>query len=184
MMIRRSAENIVKRYGSVSVLLGALLVAFYLVSRLPNETMLEREKFFMGTVIQIKISVDVNGDLQDAHDAMVQAFQEVERVEKVFSVFQPQSEIYKINRLKKGEACKTTREVFDLIEKSAAYTARTSGAFDITVGPLVKLWGAAAKKDVLPSDAELAMARERVGGIICEGRHVSRSGRCRKGLCR
>ena len=77
--------------------------------------------------------------------------------------FQPTSEIYRINLLKKAEAYKATTEVFDLVEKSAAHTLKTSGAFDITVGPLVTLWRAAGKKGVLPSDAELARARECVG---------------------
>jgi thiamine biosynthesis lipoprotein len=46
----------------------------------------------------------------------------------------------------------------------------TRGSFDVTVGPLVALWTRAGERDALPSAAELARARERVGSDRIEVR--------------
>jgi thiamine biosynthesis lipoprotein len=55
------------------------------------------------------------------------------------------------------------RELFDLIAKSIAYSVLSDGAFDITVGPLMKAWGFFDGDGHLPDGRALAAARERVG---------------------
>jgi Membrane-associated lipoprotein involved in thiamine biosynthesis len=118
----------------------------------------------MGTVVQIKVSIDpAKYDKAKAKDAVNRAFDEIKKIEDVYSVYKDTSEISAINRLKAGERIRISDGVFDLIRKSLDYSERTEGAFDITVKPLVDLWSRARKTGRLPDDPEIKLALERVG---------------------
>jgi len=118
----------------------------------------------MGTVVQIKVSIDpVKISEARAKNAINEAFDEIKRIENVYSVHKDTSEISRINRLRKNERLQITDEVLNLIHKTLDYSERTDGAFDITVKPLVDLWGRARKANKLPDEYELKRALERVG---------------------
>lgn len=155
-----------RKYGPIATLLGVVAIALYLVSLLKNEVIIQREQVFMGTKVQIEASLEASADIKNAQDAIDEAFAEIKRIESVFSVFNPTGEIYAMNRMKKGQSWHASREVFDIIEKSVAYTETTQGAFDITVGPLIVLWSQAGKSGVLPPKAELERARALVGARL------------------
>jgi len=125
---------------------------------------MEDSRFFMGTVVQIKVSIDPAKRGQTiAKDAINKAFDEIKRVEDIYSVYKDTSEISRINRLRKDERLQITDGVFNLIHKTLDYSERTEGAFDITVKPLVDLWGKAGKANKLPDEYELKSVLERVG---------------------
>ena len=118
----------------------------------------------MSTLVQIKVSVNnAKHDEEKARDAINKAFREIERIEDVYSVFKPESEISKINRLRKNELLRIPDGVFNLISRSLDYSERTGGAFDITVKPLVDLWKKAGAIKKLPDEYELKRALDRVG---------------------
>ncbi|MES4792925.1 MAG: FAD:protein FMN transferase, partial [Chloroflexota bacterium] len=54
-------------------------------------------------------------------------------------------------------------ELFQLLQAARGWTEETEGAFDLTSGPLIRLWGAALRAGTLPLDEEIAAARGRVG---------------------
>ena len=54
-------------------------------------------------------------------------------------------------------------ELFDFIAESMRYSRDSEGAFDITVGPLMKAWGFFRGEGRMPSVDELATARRHVG---------------------
>lgn len=129
-----------------------------------HEKIIDDTRFFMGTVVEIKVSIDPARYSQArANDAINKAFDEIKRIEEVCSVFKDTSEISRINRLGKDEKLEITGEVFNLIRKTLDYSERTGGAFDITVKPLVDLWSKAKKANKLPGEGELKDALERVG---------------------
>ncbi len=80
--------------------------------------------------------------------------------------------------------------------QSQRVAARSKGAFDVTVGPLTKLWRRARRQRRLPTESRLAAARAAVGfraslpgrgpahGAAAETEHASRSRRHRQRLCR
>ncbi len=88
----------------------------------------------MGTNVEIKV---VAKDSTKANDAIQSAFKEIERIEKIASNFNKDSELSQLNL--KGFS--SHPELFDIINKSMDYAKLTEGAFDITVYPLTKLWG-------------------------------------------
>lgn len=120
-------------------------------------------RFLMGTIVQIKVALVPNKDAREVRQITAKAFEEIKRVEGVFSVFYPDSEISQINRLKAGERLKISSEAFDLIKKSIEYNKKTEGAFDITVKPLVDLWKRAKAAGKIPTPEEIEVSLARVG---------------------
>ena len=59
---------------------------------------------------------------------------------------------------------KVDAELFDFIAEAMRYQRESGGAFDITVGPLMKAWGFFRGEGHVPADDELADARLQVGG--------------------
>lgn len=70
--------------------------------------------------------------------AVRRAFAEMHRLDTLWSIFLDKSEVVQLNRWRKMQVSKETR---DLIVKGIALTEETKGAFDITVEPLMRLWG-------------------------------------------
>ena len=62
-----------------------------------------------------------------------------------------------------GQWVEISPEVFEMLEISQEWAAKTDGAFDVTVGPVVWLWGIGTEYANVPNDAELAEARSHVG---------------------
>jgi len=151
--------------------LGASLVSPSSCSQ-ATEKIIEESRLFMGTVVQIKVSIDPAkyGEAR-AKDAINRAFDEIKRIEDVYSLYKDSSEISRINRLKKNERLQISDGVFNLIHKTLDYSERTGGAFDITVKPLVEVWNAARKADKMPEEREIKRVLGRVGykNVVLDG---------------
>ena len=91
------------------------------------------------------------------------AFKEIERIEKVFSKFDENSEVSKINKLAGLEKVDVNREVFSLIERSVYYSEISGGAFDITVAPLMEVWGFVFRHRSIPDEEAIKNALKGVG---------------------
>ena len=92
-----------------------------------------------------------------------EALDEIERLEARLSFFRPESEISRLNATASCEPVRVSTEVFRLLELCQAIHRETQGAFDITIAPLMRLWGFRGKTDGLPKAEELAAARACVG---------------------
>src|SRR5262249_24096079 len=92
-----------------------------------------------------------------------EALEEIQRLEGLLSLYRPSSEIAHVNARAAREAVRVTPGVFALLERAEKLTSETSGAFDVTVAPLVRCWGFMGGSGKLPSATELAEARAKVG---------------------
>lgn len=92
-----------------------------------------------------------------------EAIEEIHRLEAQLSLYRPSSEIAHVNARAAREAVRVTPRVFALLELSQKLSAETSGAFDITIGPLVHSWGFMGGAGKLPAEEELGKARAKVG---------------------
>ena len=81
------------------------------------------------------------------------------------STYQKGTEISKFNEAKSGEWFSFSPIAYELLYKSYYWSKESDGAFDITVGPLVRLWGFedTNRRTVPPSDSEIEKARKKVG---------------------
>ena len=92
-----------------------------------------------------------------------EALDEIDRLEAQLSLFKPGSEIARLNALAARESVRITPSLFALLEQAARLSDESGGAFDITVAPLVRCWGFMGGNGNVPSPAELAEARSKVG---------------------
>ena len=95
-----------------------------------------------------------------ARRAIRAAQREALRLERLLSRFDQRSEISRINRCA-GQSCvKVSRETFSLLKTAQEISFLSGGAFDITIGPLVKLWDykhAASAPDAAAIQAALSL---------------------------
>ncbi|MFH0918194.1 MAG: FAD:protein FMN transferase [Candidatus Omnitrophota bacterium] len=87
-------------------------------------------------------------------------FSEASRIEQLLSKYIPNSEVSRLNRLGK---LKVSPDTFYIIKKSLEFYRLTQGVFDITVAPLVDLWGFANQQFQVPSDDKIRAYLELVG---------------------
>jgi thiamine biosynthesis lipoprotein len=97
-----------------------------------------------------------------------QALNEIDRLENQLSLYRPQSELADVNRRAANEPVKITPSLFNLLTRAKQLSADTSGAFDITVAPLVECWGFISGTGQLPDSETLAAARAKVGMQLVE----------------
>jgi FAD:protein FMN transferase len=134
----------------------------------------EQSRNAMGTVFRVCLYSE---DETHALACFESAFDEIERLEETFSKFRSSSEVSRINRLASQRPVTTDGEVFGLLEKAQSYSRRTDGAFDITVGPLMRAWGFFRAEGRLPASEELSTAREKTGFEKIEIDPASRTAR-------
>ncbi|MDD5512743.1 MAG: FAD:protein FMN transferase [Candidatus Omnitrophica bacterium] len=87
-------------------------------------------------------------------------FDEFKRIERLLSKYDSQSEIFRLNQQGRLQA---SPETYDLIKRSKELSRVTAGAFDITVGPLMDIWGFADRDFQIPSRAQIRRALALVG---------------------
>jgi FAD:protein FMN transferase len=90
-------------------------------------------------------------------------FDEVDRVDALLSNYRPDSELSRINRRAFDDEVTTDPETFRFLATCLAWSERSHGAFDISVGKLMKVWKFFGASGALPSPEELADARADVG---------------------
>lgn len=95
--------------------------------------------------------------------ALEDAFEEVQRLDLQMSNYRPDSEWSRLNRDAAKGPVKVSQETIDLLERCLEYSRRSQGAFDITVGPLMKIWGFYKGSGRIPHRAEIRTAMSRVG---------------------
>ena len=116
----------------------------------------------MGTLWQVSASAPAGADLHVLHDG-IQAC--LDRVVAQMSTWEPDSDISRYNRAPAGTWQVLPRPFFDVLREALAMAARTDGAVDPTVGPLVEAWGfgPCGNGGHVPEAAVLAAARARTG---------------------
>ena len=95
--------------------------------------------------------------------AAEEALSEIEQLEERLSLYRSTSEVSRVNALAAREAVPVSSDLFRLLSQAARLTAASAGAFDITIGPLMRCWGFLNGLGTLPDTASLAAARECVG---------------------
>jgi len=117
----------------------------------------------MGTFVQV---------ISPEADAAGIAFKEIKRVEGLLSKYDSDSEISRLNR---QGTLSASPETFFLVKRAREFSQKSGGAFDITVAPLVELWGFKDKRYRIPGGDEIKSALRLVGAdkiILQEANNV------------
>src|SRR4051794_1005648 len=102
-------------------------------------------------------------DEEPLRNTLEAALDEVDRIDRLMSHYKRESPLSRLNREAGQHAVPVDPELFAFIKRSLQYSEASEGAFDITVGPLMKAWGFFTGEGHLPTDMELSAARRRVG---------------------
>jgi thiamine biosynthesis lipoprotein len=114
----------------------------------------------MGTLV--RITLYASGE-QAASDAFHAAFDRIRDLDRILSDYRPDSELNDITRTAVGRAVHVSEELFTVLAASQDLAEATGGAFDITQGPVVRLWREAGKTGRVPDPAALREAASRSG---------------------
>lgn len=137
-----------------------LFIATLLCAQSPAPKYFEAIEPHMGTMFEIKLYAS---DEQSAKAAFQGAFARVADLDQKLSDYKADSEL---NLATKSAALHPTHISDDLatvLIASEQLSAETDGAFDVTVGPLTKLWRAARKQNQVPSLDAIQQALQNCG---------------------
>ena len=121
---------------------------------------LEKSADAMGSTYSIALYGYDRVKMEAAADA---AFDEVRRLDDLLSNYLPGSEWSEVNRNAAAKPVKVSPELFALLSACVEYSRESEGAFDITVGPLMKVWGFYKGSGHLPHKPEIVAALAKVG---------------------
>ncbi len=140
------------------------------------------EQSKMGSPFRIVLYA---ADPAQADAAAEAAWARIDQLNAILSDYEAGSELSLLGRLSDQAAptawISVSDDLWNVIEASQAISARTQGAFDITIGPYVRLWRRARRLGELPSERLLAEAAQAVGHEKLELDPAGRAVRLRAG---
>lgn len=98
-----------------------------------------------------------------AHESAKAAFARLNALDAVMSDYRPDSELMQLCNHEPEVPVTISADLMQVLAIAQAVSDKTDGAFDPTVGPVVRAWREARKSGVAPSDAQIQAARARSG---------------------
>lgn len=154
----------------VAVVVAQLLLAALVIQvlRSPNRGVpglqkVSRTEFLMTTVVN---SVVYTETAKTGTEALAAAYDEASRLERILDRHRPESDVSKINAAAGSEPVAVSAAAYEVISLALEVAAMTNGALDITVAPLMELWGFGTGEPRVPSAEEL----QRVLPLVDYGR--------------
>ncbi|MCS3458092.1 thiamine biosynthesis lipoprotein [Aeromonas sp. BIGb0445] len=116
----------------------------------------------MGTYYSIKVADDA---ILDKAKFQADIDQLLELVNDQMSTYRPESELSRFNQARNATPVVVSRDTARVVTESLHLGRETRGALDVTVGPLVNLWGFGpdAKPTKVPSDELISQTRQKTG---------------------
>lgn len=144
--------------GALGASIPALANAAVAERGAPRMQWRERSLIGFGTVLSLRVA---HGDAGQAEQALDAAVRVVRHVEDQMSLFKPDSALSRLNR--DGVLRDPHPDLFQVFQLAQGISARSNGAFDVTVQPLWAVFEAAQRRGTLPSATAVAQARAAVG---------------------
>lgn len=116
-------------------------------------------RFKMGTVVQITL---FEKDKTAAEKEFEKAYAEIDRISSLFWEGNPESDIYKFNH-RKSDTVEVTAEVTGLLSRAKLISKNTSGAFDMTIGTLRKLYNFKKGEEKIPDSSDVTEELKCIG---------------------
>lgn len=112
--------------------------------------------------VQVRL-VAYSQDESTAREACKAAFERVAELEDIMSDYRPDSELMRLCAKAGQGPVKVSEDLYTVLAYGQEVSRRSDGAFDVTVGPIVRLWRIARKTGKLPNEQDLAAARAIAG---------------------
>lgn len=134
-----------KKFHLIWVIAAMLLLTSVGCNKAPQKVV--KTDFLMDTLMELT-AYGPNGQ-----KAVDDAMERIKEIDSMMSVSSKTGDIYKINEAAGKQPVKVSPETRYVVETAQHYSQLSDGAFDITIGPLVNLWGIGKKEDVPPLSA-------------------------------
>lgn len=115
----------------------------------PKTDSFETQEFAMGTVIIQRIYHD------NAKEISTRVNERLEKIEADMTINKPGGDINLLNDASGKEYVNIGISTLYVLDKAKEYSQISNGAFDVTVGPLVKAWGVFTDNPKVPSESEI-----------------------------
>jgi thiamine biosynthesis lipoprotein len=102
-------------------------------------------------------------DEPSARSACKLAFGRIAALDETLSDYQPDSELSRLSLQAGGPPVPVSTDLFDVLNRSRIFYEKTGGVFDVTIGPVGRLWRRARRDRKVPDHQKLAEARVLVG---------------------
>lgn len=131
------------------------LIGFFIARNSSNEQKtFKRTQILLGTVVEIQVRDE---DEQKAENAITQAFEEVKRIDDLFTTYNEESPVWKINN-SSDTLIKVDDEIYDLLLLCDSVTRLSDGCFDVSLDNLTKAWGFYSDNPHLPTKTAIDSA--------------------------
>ena len=120
----------------------------------------EESQPHMGTVARIVVYAP---NLNAAAAATRSAFQRIRELDGILSDYQAGSELNRLSHQSGGPPVKIGPDLFRVLSAAQNLAVKSDGAFDVTVGPVIRLWRRARRQRALPEAGRLAAALDLTG---------------------
>lgn len=140
----------------------ALLLFFTTVIQAaePELQRFEYVQIRMGVPVRIVVYAPDENTSKEATDA---AYDRLRQLDRCLSDYDPESELNQLCRHAAGEPVKVSDDLWKMLVESKRYSTVSHGAFDVTIGPVVKLWRIARRRKVFPESDRLEAAKKLIG---------------------
>ena len=152
------------RHIAFSLVLGGVLaLATTLSNGQQKEAALQLERHYfsqpqLGTLVQIAFYSD---DKETAQKLAIDCFDKIEKLDKAFSDYRPDSEVSQLCSKPVNIAYKISDDLFVVIAQAQEISTATNGAFDITLGHATQKWRESAQKEkLLPNNDNQASFKD------------------------
>lgn len=139
---------------SSRVVIGIVMTV--LATRATSQERFDFESIQMATKFRISMHAESREKAEKAAD---EAFTRVAALTAIFSDYEPNSELSKLNRAEPNVPFPASADLLNLVSRSLEISRLTDGAFDITCGHVTRLWRSMRTRKKLPPADRLAAAR-------------------------
>ena len=117
----------------------------------------------MGTSYAVELAAQIDDSVRTRLVELIEA--ELAAINRAMSTFDPRSELSEFNRRQDLRWTPASRGLFEVLDSASRISTATQGAFDVTVGPLVDVWGFGPefRTQRVPNDTLIERVRESVG---------------------
>lgn len=160
----------------ISILSICTLCTIFMVSCTKLIKPISKETYMLGTIIDIKV-YDKKGN-----EVIDKCINRIRDIEEKMSVNKPKSEVNTINNSSGRKSERVSDDTYYVIKKALEYSYMSKGAFDITIEPLVKIWGIGTDKARVPLKEEIEKALKYINYKDIEASHSNEVYLKRKGM--
>lgn len=161
---RRPHRSTPGRATRVALLVSALSGAIVLAA---DVLPLREQRYVMGTMFEIIVYHPAR---EAAQRAVRDAMGEIVRLDRVLSHYREDSDLSRLIRTPGPKFVAVDPALYEVLDRSLSVSRLSDGRFDVTVGPLVRLWKRASAEGHRPSTEDVAAAKRCVGYRLIETR--------------